>query len=342
MFVEYALRRQPGLVVSLPESLGPVPLRPLRDHDAGPAEVEVLGPFRARASHLVPQIGAVDADLSEEAPDDRPVLLLDVRVVVLVMGPGPLEADFRTVLHERRQVAVHELPAVVVVEGECLEREASHEDFHCIQHSCGASVPDRVDLRPLRLPVGRREDPEEAAVHVAAAEGDGVDLEMPGFRLGGDRPPAGAAGEVGGRLVPPRATVLAHGSRAFPLQAPDCAIHGGCAHCGDFRGRGRIHVLQLREIGKGPGDGGLEVFRAHAACGVPDPPEQLHGPVRVRPPPAPGALVPSASRRELDCVLPVEAEGLAHRVDEFGLPGLALQLRIGSPLGAYKFHCRSS
>ena len=302
----------------------------------------MLGPFRTDGDHLVSQREIVDANLSEEAPDNRPVLLLDVRVVVLVMRPRPLEADFRMALHERHQVAVHELPAVVVMEGENPERETFHEDFHCIQHFCCASVPDRTDLRPLGFPVGRREDPEEVAVHVAAAEGDGVDLEMPGLRRGCDRLLARAAGEVGGRIVLSRASVLAHGARTFPLEALDRPVHGGSARRCDFGGDGRVYVLELREVGKGLVDDGLEVFRAHAARCVPDPPEQLQGLVRVCLSPTLGVLVLPVSCQELVRVFAVEAEGLARRVDECGLLGLAFQLRVGAPLGADEFHCRSS
>ena len=153
-----------------------------------------------------------------------------MRVVVLAVGPRTLEADLWVHLHERHKVAVHEFLAVVVMERQYLEREALDEGFHGVQHFFRTLVPHGVDLGPLRLAVCQRDDPEEAAVHVAAAKCDCVNLQVPRLGLGGDRLLARTAGEVGRGVVLSGTAVLADGPRPPALEAPERPVHRRGAH----------------------------------------------------------------------------------------------------------------
>ncbi len=77
---------------------------------------------------------------------------------------------------EGEEVVVDELAAVVDVDDFGWEGEALEEVGEGGGGGFGSAVPTGGEAVPLGGRVGDVEDPEEVFAHIAAAEGDGIDL----------------------------------------------------------------------------------------------------------------------------------------------------------------------
>src|SRR5580698_4504142 len=110
----------------------------LGQHQVGEAPVELPDPVEQA------ELGRrVEAEIADQLSDVGPVLLFDMRPVVLVARPGPGEGDLSAaaVLEE---VGVDELGAVVRVEAEDPEREAPSGAVDGPGHPDGRLVLDRA------------------------------------------------------------------------------------------------------------------------------------------------------------------------------------------------------
>ena len=162
VFVEHPLVRRPWLVVLALVALAVRALLLRHEHLARAEEVSEVRPVVAELGELVLQRGAVEPGLSEELSPRRPVLLLDVGVVVAVPRPGPpQERLLRLASQVCRDMVVQRLAAVVGMQGEDVEGELALDVPQRLQRRMLSPVPRRAEDRPLRLPVRAVEDPEE-------------------------------------------------------------------------------------------------------------------------------------------------------------------------------------
>ena len=119
----------------------------------------------------------IEAEVAEEGADDGAVLLFDAVVVVLVVGARAGDADVGVVgFEEGEEVVVDELATVVDVDDFGREGEALEEMGEGVGGGFRAAVPAGGEAVPLGDRVSDVEDPEEAFAHIAAAEGNGIDL----------------------------------------------------------------------------------------------------------------------------------------------------------------------
>src|SRR2546429_660897 len=133
----------------------------------------------------------VIAHVPEELADVRPVLLFDVGVVVLLVGPAAGELDLLG-LAVLPEMLVNELRAVVRVDAAQPEGQAGPELLERGLHGRLALAQHRRRLDPGGVDIGEVQRMHELAVPEATAMGDEVNLGEAG---GGDIPPVGLHGD---------------------------------------------------------------------------------------------------------------------------------------------------
>ena len=140
------------------------------------------------------QSGLLEAFVAEELTHGHPVLLLDVGVVVLAVGPRAGEAhrpgSFLEVAHE---MVVEELAAVVAVEAEDRKGQAWFDVSDLLQHASAAPAPEGAQASPAGVDVGEGDGPDVLPVDGAATVGHGVGLDEAGA---GHIPMLGAQGDL--------------------------------------------------------------------------------------------------------------------------------------------------
>ena len=193
----------------------------------------------------------------------EPFFLLDAVVVVFAVGAGAGEADVGMVGGEvGDEVVVDELAAVVDVDGLGREGEVGEDVVEGLAGGFGASVPGGGADAPLGGGVGGVHDPEEAFAQVAAAEGDGVDLEH--ARLTGLVKPAWPRGDMGGECGFAAGAFVRRARRQTVRSDESC--DGGGAHAAQFVGDGlRNRCFRLTVVPNGRVHDGVEIKRAHLA-----------------------------------------------------------------------------
>ena len=122
-------------------------------------------------------LGAVEAVVAEQPPDQVAVLLLDVGVVVAVEGATPAELDLVTAAVVD-QGLVQELDAVVDVHAQEREGQLAVETSKAGQDLALALGHDRHQLGPSGLQVSGGERVDPLPDGPAAAVRDQVDLEI--------------------------------------------------------------------------------------------------------------------------------------------------------------------
>src|SRR5262249_44572439 len=103
-----------------------------------------------------------EAIIANEVPDDRPVLLLDVRAVVFLPGPAAGKRD-AVALTPRQQMAVDEFAAVVAVEPHQRHGQPLAHAMYGAAHALLVLAPDGVEFHPRRPDVDRAERTEVEA-----------------------------------------------------------------------------------------------------------------------------------------------------------------------------------
>ena len=119
---------------------------------------------------------AFQTAISHQAADDRAVLLLDPRLVVLPIRPRPRQLDV-VLLAEADQHLVEKLAAVVGVDPPQRKREGAAEPIHRVDHHTCFTHQQRYGLRPAAGDIGQHQRPDEAAGHRRATVRDQVGLD---------------------------------------------------------------------------------------------------------------------------------------------------------------------
>lgn len=236
------VRENPGvwrlrLVVAAGEALA-VPAPGLcHEHLAGDAEAPVCGIVLAQPPQLRLQLPLVEAAFAEQGAHDGAVLLLGVRVVVLPEGAGPRERHLPALAAPFGDGAAHVLLAVVVVDAPGLEGDAPERGIKRVARGVHAPVPYRLELRPLRLAVGRRERPPEVPAHVPSAVRHRVGLDVARRHVASHDKFAGLALDgLEQPVVASRPAVALHRSGLLAFHAPEQAVHRRRAHREEVRG----------------------------------------------------------------------------------------------------------
>ena len=176
------------------------------------------------------------------------------------------------------EVVVDELAAVVDVDDLGREGEVGEDVVEGLAGGLGASVPGGGAGAPLGGGVGGVHDPEEAFAQVAAAEGDGVDLEH--ARLAGLVKPARPCGDLGGEGGFAAGAFVRRARRQAVRS--DEACDGGDAHAAQFVGDGlRDRCFRLPVVPNGRVHDGVEIERAHLAHRQPKADEGFPGSRRI-------------------------------------------------------------
>ncbi len=132
--------------------------------------------------------------VAQQLPHVRPVLLLDVPVVVFVVGARPCEADcFWPLLEVAHQMPVEELAAVIAVEAFDGEGQRGFHFARGFHDAVRSFVPHGAQARPAAVDVGVGHAPDETALQRASAVRHGVGFKEPGP---GDVPVVGANRDV--------------------------------------------------------------------------------------------------------------------------------------------------
>ena len=156
--------------------------------DAG-ADPCLLGELERRLEHVHEQARrrvqagqrfgpghAFQTAIPHQAADDRAVLLLDPRLVVLPIRPRPRQLDV-VLLAEADQHLVEKLAAVVSVDSPQRKREGAAEPIHRVDHHTCFTHQQRYGLRPAAGDIGQHQRPDEAAGHRRATVRDQVGLD---------------------------------------------------------------------------------------------------------------------------------------------------------------------
>ena len=242
-------------------------------------------------------------------------------------------------------MVVQRLAAVVGMQGEDVEGKLAFDVPQRLQRRMLASVPRRAEDRPLCLPVRAVEDPEEVVRGVAAAEGEGVDLDVARRDVAGRDGFPGRAWRVGldlvarsapGSLVPPCPSGLHPG---LPGQQ---ARHRAVAHGEQLRPDGRPDVRDLRRVFFRPSFRlRLEVWKAGASGFPPDPLQHLGDVLAIRLPPALVFAELPVPGQQTVRVFSFVARRLAHLVQD-ALSICTVRLGVRPALHAYVLACRHS
>ena len=200
-------------------------------------------------------------------------------------------------------------------------------------------------MKGIRLAVRAVEDPEEVVRGVAAAEGEGVDLDVARRDVAGRDGFPGRAWRVGldlvaraapGALVPPCPSGLHPG---LPGQQ---ARHRAVAHGEQLRPDGRPDVRDLRRVFFRPSlHLRLEVWQAGASGFPPDPLQHFGDVFAVCIPPALALAELPVPGQQTVRVFAFVARRLAHLVEDAASLG-AVRLSIRPALRAYVLACRHS
>lgn len=222
----------------------------------------------------------VEAKVAEEGADDGAVLLFDAVVVVFVVGAGAGDPELGVVGVEKgKEVVVDEFAAVVDVDDFGWEGEAFEEVGEGTGGGFGATVPTGGEAVPLGGGIGDMEDPKETFAEVAAAEGDGVDLEDAGFSGLFKCPWAG--GDLGGEGGLGAGAFVGCPWMVEAVAAKD-AFHRGGAHAQEFIGDGRWDFGRgLGVVLEGFGHHRVEVFWAELSHRQPNADEAIARPFGV-------------------------------------------------------------
>src|SRR5262249_18302593 len=166
--------------------------------------------------------------------DDRAVLLLDVRSVVLLPGAAAGERD-AVALTPRQQMTVDEFAAVVTVEPHQRHRQPLAHAMDRTPHALLVLAPDGLELDPRRRDIDGAERTEVEALRAAATVGDQIDFQEagPGIvplreRADGDLLPQEVAGVRGrgaaSRVLRPRRRE--HARERWPTDLPQQFLNG--------------------------------------------------------------------------------------------------------------------
>ena len=330
-------------VVAAREALA-VPALDLRHgHLAGDAEVSVGGVVLAQPPQFRLQPSPVHAAFAGQGAHDGAVLLLGVRVVVLPGRARPRERHLPALAPPFGHGVVHVLLAVVVVDAPGLEGDAPERGIKRVARGVHAPVPHRLELRPLRLAVRRRERPPEVPAHVPAAVRHRVGLDVAGRHVASHdefaRPALDGLEQL---VVAARPAVALHGPGPVAPDAPEQAVHRRRAHREKVRGYVVGYMRDAGAVLPQPFPHvRLEVGRAGASDLPPYPLQDGLVPLGVCRP-APLALPELAvPRQEPVRVLSGVASRVAHLVED--LPSFSgLGVLVRPALRAYVFaRCHS-
>lgn len=156
---------------------------PALELEAGTEVVLEQAPFLdIELVHQGDQFGVFKAIVTEELAHVGPVLLFDVGVVVLAVGPTASEGH-RSPL-PTRQVAVawpvEELAAVVSVKAFQGEGDFGFDVLEVVANGLAALVPDRPQFGPAAIKVCKGEGINKVASRRVTAMSDGVGLDVTG------------------------------------------------------------------------------------------------------------------------------------------------------------------
>ena len=155
------------------------------------ADTRLLGQLERRLEHVHEQARrrvetrqglagghALQAAVPDQTADDRPVLLLDPRLVVLPKRSGPRELDVMLVteLHQR---LVEKLAPVVGVDPQERKRECAAKLIQRVDHQTCFAHQERHTVRPAAGDIGQHQRPREAAGHGPATVRDQVGFDEP-------------------------------------------------------------------------------------------------------------------------------------------------------------------
>ena len=342
------VRENPGawrlrLVVAAREPLAVLALDLRHEHLAWDAEVPVCGIVLAQPPQLRLQRSPVEAAFAEQGAHDGAVHLLGVRVVVLPVRAGPRERHLPALAAPFGDGAAHVLLAVVVVDAPGLEGDAPERGVKGIARSVHASVPYRLELRPLRLAVGRRERPPEVSAHVPAAVRHRVGLDVARRHVASlDELARPALDGLEQLVVAARPAVALHRSGLLAFHAPEQAVHRRRAHGEKVRGDVVGHVRDAgAELPQPLVDVRLEVGCAWTPHLAPYAHQDGPVPFGVCRPASLALLEFPAPRQEPVRVLSRVARRLAHLVEELS-PFFGLGVCVRPALSAYVFvRCHS-
>ena len=148
----------------------------------GQEQVHLLGDQRPELVQQREFAGGVVAVVADAAAHDRPVLLLDMGLVVGMGRPAAGERDLARVAPSQ-QVVVDELRAVVGMDPGDVEREPETELVQSLGDDPLALGPDGDRFSPAGGDIGRVKAVVELAVVVPALVADQVDLQEAGDRV---------------------------------------------------------------------------------------------------------------------------------------------------------------
>ncbi len=181
----------------------------LQQLHGGEEEVVQLPPFAGvEVVEEFHQPGIVEALRAEPLAHVCPVLLFDMGVVILVIGPRARDLHGAlAVLEVVDQMPVQELAAIITIEAPQQEGQSRLDGDELSQDVGLAFAPDRALLRPAGGEIGRVDGVDELAAHRGAAVRDRIGFQEAGPRLislvGADRNlVAQQAPRLRGRLPP--------------------------------------------------------------------------------------------------------------------------------------------
>lgn len=123
--------------------------------------------------------GGIQALPAEQGPHMRPVLLFDVRVIVLFVDAATGKSDLGAAgSAEVQQVIVDEFFAVIGIEPTQTKGQARLNDLQCLDDGVLTFAIERDALGPTRKDVGGGERVEKVALEGVAAVSDGVDFQV--------------------------------------------------------------------------------------------------------------------------------------------------------------------
>jgi len=130
-------------------------------------QAELIG---VQIVHQLHHFGITQAVIAEQLADTRPILLLDMRVVVRVVGARACELDGLLVALEiAQQMPGQEFRAVIAIEPLDLERQCFLNGFDLRHHAICALVPGSPAFRPAGADIGHGQAPHEVPRKTVAA-----------------------------------------------------------------------------------------------------------------------------------------------------------------------------
>ena len=280
-----ALVRRLGAIIDAPDAAADADARDELLHRLEEVHVQPQETIH-HAEGRVGGLGGV-AIIADPATDDGAVLLLDVRAVVLPIGPPPGEGDALPLAVVPEQL-VDELGARITVPAEQGHRQALAGVMNRAAHALLALAPHRLELGPTGDDVDGAQGTEVEAEGAGPAVGDEIAFEEAGARI----VPVGK-GADGDLVFEPRARTRDSAPARRPRGAGgrEEALEGGGADAA--QGGVRLGVQPHSPAGDQPvqqlRDKGLQAHSPDLPAGVP---EHLGRGGDVRPvharPPGPG------------------------------------------------------